>query len=125
MKDDQRQFLSILSRLPARLTVEQTAWVLNCQPHDIPIVVAARLLKPLGNPPANGVKYFATAEVLELTGNTAWLARMTNTIHQHWRTKNSNRPQHSPDDPRAVNRGQTRISFSPASSIDSRPISPP
>ena len=107
MKDDQRQFLSILSRLPARLTVEQTAWVLNCQPHDIPIVVAARLLKPLGNPPANGVKYFATAEVLELTGNTAWLARMTNTIHQHWRTKNSNRGQHCPDDSGAVHPGTT------------------
>jgi hypothetical protein len=26
--------------------------VLNCQPHDVPILVAARLLKPLGNPPA-------------------------------------------------------------------------
>ena len=26
------------------------AWVLTCQPHDVPILVAAYRLKPLGNP---------------------------------------------------------------------------
>jgi hypothetical protein len=31
----------ILGKVPARLT----AWVLNCQPHDVSILVAARLLK--------------------------------------------------------------------------------
>jgi hypothetical protein len=36
---------------------EQAAWVLNCQPHDVPILVAALLLKPLGNPPPHSVKY--------------------------------------------------------------------
>lgn len=54
MSDAQYQFLSLL-QLPARLTVEQTAWMLNCQPHDVPVLVAARLIKPLGNPPANGI----------------------------------------------------------------------
>jgi hypothetical protein len=45
--------------------------VLNCQPHDVPILVAARLLKPLVNPPPNSVKFFAAAELLEQvkTGN--------------------------------------------------------
>ena len=43
--------------MPARLTAEQTAWVLNCGSHDIPPLIAARLLKPLGNPPANGIKF--------------------------------------------------------------------
>ena len=60
MKDEQCQFLSLLGRAPLRLTAEQTAWVLNCQPHDIPVLVAARLLKPLGNPLANGTKFFST-----------------------------------------------------------------
>ena len=55
----------LLGQLPARLTAEQAAWVLNCQVHDIPALVAARLLKPLGNPPANGIKFFATADLLE------------------------------------------------------------
>jgi len=35
--------------------------------HDVPILVAARLLKPLGNPQKNGIKFFATAELLELS----------------------------------------------------------
>ncbi len=58
MSEEQHQFLRLLNQLPARLTAEQAAWVLNCQPHDVPILVAARLLKPLGNPPPNSVKYF-------------------------------------------------------------------
>jgi hypothetical protein len=37
------------------------------QPHDVPLLVAARLLKPLGNPAPNGVKYYAAVEIVELT----------------------------------------------------------
>lgn len=51
--------------IPARLTSEQAAWGLNCQPHDVPILVAVRLLKPLGNPAQNGIKFFAASELLE------------------------------------------------------------
>jgi hypothetical protein len=65
MREEQHQFLRLLNQLPARLTAEQAAWVLNCQPHDVPILVAARILKPLGNPPPSSVKYFAASEVLE------------------------------------------------------------
>src|ERR1035438_1678332 len=65
MRDDQQRFLSLLGRLPARLTAEQVAWVINCQPHDVPVLVTARLLKPLGSAPPNSVKYFVTAELLE------------------------------------------------------------
>ena len=89
MKDDQHQFLRLLGQLPARLTVEQAAWVLNCQSHDVPILVASRLLKPLGNPPPNGIKFFATADLLELTKDRNWLVRMSSTIYQHWQRKNS------------------------------------
>lgn len=89
MRDEQHRFLMLLGQLPARLTVEQVAWVLNCQPHDIPVLVSARLLKSLGNPPANGVKYFATTLVLESTKDPTWLAKVTNSIHLHWRKKNA------------------------------------
>jgi hypothetical protein len=94
MKEDQQRFLNLLGRLPARLTVEQTAWVLNCQPHDVPVLVSARLLKPLGNPQANSVKYFATADVLELTKDGTWLAKMTNAVSQHWKQKNHRKAVH-------------------------------
>ena len=89
MREEQNQFLRLLGQLPSRLTAEQVAWVLNCQPHDMPILVAARLLKPLGNPLPNGVKFFASAEVLEQAKDRAWLARITNTINQHWQKKNA------------------------------------
>ncbi len=89
MSDEQNQFMGLLGRLPARLTAEQVAWVLNCRAHDIPVLVAARLLKPLGNPPPNSVKYFAGQEVLELAGDRSWLAKMTNTLNQHWQRKNA------------------------------------
>ena len=65
MREEHHQFLRLLGRLPARLTAEQAAWVVNCQAHDVPILVAARLLKPLGNPPPHSVKFFATLELLE------------------------------------------------------------
>jgi hypothetical protein len=94
MKDDQHRFLSLLGQLPARLTAEQTGWVLNCQPHDIPALVSSRLLKPLGNPAQNSTKYFATADVLELTKDRAWLVKVSNTICQHWQKQNARKKDH-------------------------------
>ena len=91
MQDEQCQFLSLLRQPPARLTVEQTAWLLNCPPHDIPILVAARLLKPLGSPPPNAVKFFAAAEILKLAEDRAWLARVTSALQQYWHAKNHRR----------------------------------
>jgi len=89
MREDQHRFLTLLGQLPARLTAEQAAWVLNCQPHDVPILVAARLLKPLGNPPPNSVKFFAANEVLEQAKDRTWLAKVTNTLNQHWQNRNA------------------------------------
>lgn len=87
---------ALLGHLPARLTAEQAAWVLNCQAHDMPILVSSRLLKPLGNPPPNGVKFFSTADVLELTRDRAWLVKVTNAVTQHWQTKNRAKTGHPP-----------------------------
>ncbi|HVS52595.1 MAG TPA: hypothetical protein VHD62_09585 [Opitutaceae bacterium] len=89
MREDQQRFLALLGEVPGRLTAEQVAWVLNCQAHDVPVLVTARLLKPLGAPQPNSVKYFATMEVLERNKDAAWLARMTNALAQHWRLKNA------------------------------------
>ena len=88
MKDDQLRFLGILGQLPARLTAEQAGWVLNCQPHDIPALVNARLLKPIGNPAQNSTKFFCTADVLEILQDRSWLHRATMVIHQHWQRQN-------------------------------------
>jgi hypothetical protein len=78
-----------LGQLPARLTAEQAGWVLNCQPHDIPALISARLLKPLGNPSQNSTKYFATADVLETAKDRSWLVKMTTAINTHWQKQNA------------------------------------
>jgi hypothetical protein len=78
-----------LRRLPARLTVQQTAALLNCGEHDIPVLVSNSLLKPLGHPPANAVKYFAPTEVLELAGDSERMGQICDTIYEHWRGKNA------------------------------------
>ena len=91
MKEEQQLFLRLLGQLPARLTAEQVAWVLNCQPHDVPILVAARLLKPLGNPSPYNVKFFAASELLEQVEDRAWLAKITNALNQHWQKRNASK----------------------------------
>ena len=73
---------------PARLTQQQAAWYLGFQFHDIPTLVAAGLLKPLGKPVANGQKYFASVELARLRADTKWLARASDAITAHWRRKN-------------------------------------
>jgi len=89
VKEDQQRFLSLLGQLPVRLTAEQAGWVLNCQPHDIPALIHARLLKPLGNPSVNGTKYFATADLLETAKDRVWLVKMTTAINTHWQKQNA------------------------------------
>jgi hypothetical protein len=111
MRDDQHRFLMILGQLPARLTAEQVAWVLNCQSHDVPVLVAARLLKPLGNPPPNGVKYFGTAELLELMKDKSWLVKVTNAVNQHWRNQNTKKKSRLAN----AENGQTVFAASPVS----------
>jgi hypothetical protein len=89
MKDDQQRFLSVAGLLPVRLNAEQAGWVLNCQSHDIPALVHARLIKPLGNPAPNSTKYFCTADILETAKDRAWLVKMTAAINSHWQKQNA------------------------------------
>ncbi|MBL9215985.1 MAG: hypothetical protein JNG83_10960 [Opitutaceae bacterium] len=88
MRDDKHRFLSLIGQLPVRLTSEQAAWVLGCQAHDVSLLLAAKLLKPLGNPQPNSVKYFAATEILENGRDRGWLSRVTATLGEHWRRKN-------------------------------------
>jgi hypothetical protein len=88
MSEGQRFFLSLVSQRPARLTVEQVGWLLSCAPTHIRILVQAGLLKPLGNPPLNSEKLFGPEEILGLTKDAKWFAKVTNTIHKAHTQKN-------------------------------------
>lgn len=80
-----------LRRLPTMLNAAQTAALIGLAEHDIPVLVSARLLEPLGNPPANAVKHFATVQVLELAGEITRLDKIRNAVYEYWRTKNANK----------------------------------
>ena len=63
------------TRLPGRLVSEDAAALLGFKAHDIPALVYAGLLKPLGGGPRNCVKYFATRTILALAEDERWLAK--------------------------------------------------
>ncbi len=72
--------------LPARLNAEQTAAVLGFQSHDIPSLVAAGLLTPLGRikKGKNTVKYFSMIEVLDKRSDPKWLSRATDAAYERF-----------------------------------------
>ena len=89
LADSQKhRFLSRWPSPPARLTAEELAWVLNITPKGVQILVSHGLLKPLGSPESNSVKFFATVEVIKLIVDERWLSRITDTLYDHWKHKN-------------------------------------
>ena len=76
-------------RLPARLNISETGLLLGFQEHDIPVLVAAKLLTPLGKPAQNAPKYFASIEILACADDREWLSSATRAIAKHWLQKNS------------------------------------
>jgi hypothetical protein len=88
MNNERKELLS-LARLPARLNMVETAVYLGFKQHDIPILVARGLLKPLGRPTPNSEKYFARSKLVEAENNEDWLSRATAVLSQHWQAKNA------------------------------------
>jgi hypothetical protein len=58
------------------------------------VLVVARLLKPLGNPVENGIKFFAVSELTELARDKMWLVKVTNAVNQHWQKHNASKKNH-------------------------------
>ena len=93
MSEDQHRLLSLLGQPPARLSAEQAAVVLNFQLHDLAVLMATGLLRPLGKPAQNAPKFFATKTVLELARDEQWLHRATLAVARHWQGKNARKKQ--------------------------------
>ena len=95
MNQEKKDFLTLAVQ-PARLNITETAWFLGFAETDISVLISAGLLKPLGRPPASGSKYFATAELQTLRSDTRWLAKASDAIVNHWKTKNAGRKSLEP-----------------------------
>ncbi len=76
-------------RLQGRLTTRQTAALLNCGEHDIPVLVSHGLITPLGHPPPNAQKYFSPVEILQLAGDSEQMGQICDALYKHWQVKNS------------------------------------
>ena len=98
MNQAKKDFLSLVIP-PARLGINEAAWLLGFSDHDIPGLVSVGLLKPLGRPSSTGSKYFATVELQTLRNDTRWLAKASDAIVNHWRSKNSGRKNHRSEKP--------------------------
>jgi hypothetical protein len=68
---------------------KDNVWLLNRQPHDVPVLLVAKLLKPLGNPPQNSVKFCCELEVLDQVKDRTWLAKVSNSLNLHWQKRNT------------------------------------
>src|SRR5687767_1863161 len=90
MKESDMQFLNLRQK-PARLTVDQLALILGVQNHDVPILVAKKILHPLGRTRQNSVKYFALKNINEIADDPDKLEKMTVALMDYWRLKNSRR----------------------------------
>ena len=86
----QTEFLS-WKIIPARLDALQAAWFLGFEAHEIPILIAAALLKPLGHPARNSTKFFATETLEQFRRDEKGLARASDAIANYWRERNARR----------------------------------
>lgn len=69
------------------LTAEEAAWLLGFSAHEIPILVAKNLLKPLGHSPHNASKHFLAADVEGLRRDKEWHSKAADAVMEHWQYK--------------------------------------
>jgi len=88
MQQDIERFLN-LRHLPASCSAAQAAGFLGISPHEVPILLARGLLKPLGHPAPNAPKSFLTAKLKELAEDEKWFGKAKDAISEHWHHKNT------------------------------------
>ncbi len=88
MNNEKQLFLS-QRFLPLRLDASQAGWLMGFTKADIAILIANKLLAPMGNPSQNATKYFAAAQIEKLRDNIPWLNKANVTLNEHWREKNA------------------------------------
>jgi hypothetical protein len=82
--------------LSARLLAAQVGKLLNCTLEDVAVLVTAGILKPLGRPNPNAVKFFSAVELIALLADREWLDEATKAIGQFWKRTNARRNNWNP-----------------------------
>jgi len=95
MDPERRLFLTLIV-LPAILSQQECAWYLGFRLHNIPRLVEAGLVFPLGHPEDNSVKHFALADLERLRADTKKLSRAMDAVQKGWKHKNRNKCSRRP-----------------------------
>jgi hypothetical protein len=105
MNQDIERLLN-LRNPPQRLSAADAAGRLGLTPHEIPVLVARGLLKPLGHPAPNAPKHFLTATLDDFRRDEKWHGKVSDALQEYWRHKNARKQE--PADKRQPSRLQTQ-----------------
>jgi hypothetical protein len=89
MNPDSSLEIQSLDEYGAFMTKEKVAKALDVGVHNIPVLVRAGLLKPLGHPQRYCVKKFSRDELARNLADKIWLEEAAKALHRHWRIKNA------------------------------------
>jgi hypothetical protein len=79
----------LIPRMPLRVDNPQTRRLLNFRDKDaVGVLVANRMLRPLGSPPKGAPLWFATSTILALANDVKWLDKATRIVREHVKAKN-------------------------------------
>lgn len=90
MTNEQRSFLS-LPRFPALISLLEACWLLGLAEHQGKILVSRGMLLPAGKRRLRKGRLFASAYILELAEDRAWLDKAKDTLSAHWEQARSRR----------------------------------
>ena len=76
-------------QFPGFMMKEHVAKAIGRPRHDIPPLVRAGLIKPLGNPSRHCVKMYSRELLAQQFADVTWQDKVAAAIHRHWKIKNS------------------------------------
>ena len=87
-----------------RIDACQAARILGFPDSDLPVLIRAKLLRPLANPGPTSPRFFAATEIRQLAASRDWLDKAQRAVSQHNQRRNSRRAHGSS---RASSRAKT------------------
>lgn len=74
-----------------RIDVTQASRILGFPETSIPVLIQARLIRPLGNPGRTAPRFFAATEIRELAASRDWLDKAQRAVTLYYRRRNESR----------------------------------
>jgi hypothetical protein len=75
-------------RLPGIIEADEAAALLGVAVHAVPILIAAKHLRPLGKPTEKASKKFSTQYIEELSSDRKWQDQAIRVIEAYWAKQN-------------------------------------